>query len=788
MKFIFLIFIISLYSLNLLSQTSSIIPNHGQWQEEVKFMAQSGNQTIWGTDKGLVYKIFKDSQDSVGTYVTCNYVGANSFDISYRETDTYYNYMLGNDPAKWRKKVPLCTAAEANNVFENVDIKYFFQNNNLRYDFYLHKNAKPETIKLRFSGHEKLYVDKKGELVIQTKSGDIKHGNLKSYKSDEILASNHIKSSFEVLDNSTVSFQVAETEDPNMIIDPVVFGTYYGTWVGDFSWDTKIMDDGRVFVVGETGHNSLPLTEGAIDTTYGDKLQFSQGFISVFDINSKKLLYATLWGTRDGNDVKLIDVDKEGNVYVICKDDPATFYKTDDAFIKESEHTTYLMQGCLTVFNPEISEVIYSSPLGSHNELTTIIDMEVVDGIIYFIGAHRRETEDYIIHASQNAYKTEYIEGDMANAIVGAFDYKTSSFKYLTYLGTNTVYNLSMAVTEEKDICVLGIYQDYGIQGTEGSFSNIQSEEGTFVAKFDSSLQHAKYISILHDRGYWNGNTFNIEAYPNGDLVIVTSSLPPIFEKDAYTYYFKDKTGWCPEGLGLSIMRLSNDGSQIVSSAFIEMDIYLGTEDIVVDLDKDENIYVYSQVTNDSMPVTKGYFCNEIIGNNHRETGYFQVFNPNLDSLLYATYLCADWDVFVKDIDIDSAGNVALLSLVGPGDLLPVTEGEFQQHFGDLDVYLLVIKPDIGTGVEEDVIFDSFPKAYPNPIANGTLSIDLDQAEEITNVQMFNYMGELVASFPELENTYTKNLQLQIGNYPAGAYVIRISCKEKVISKNIIVE
>ncbi len=77
---------------------------------------------------------------------------------------------------------------------------------------------------------------------------------------------------------------------------------------------------------------------------------------------------------------------------------------------------------------------------------------------------------------------------------------------------------------------------------------------------------------------------------------------------------------------------------------------------------------------------------------------------------------------------------------------------------------------------------------YPNPVSNGTLSIDLDQAEEIKTVQIFNYMGELVANFPEMENTYSKNLQLQIGNYPSGAYVIRINCKDKPISKNIIVE
>ncbi len=92
------------------------------------------------------------------------------------------------------------------------------------------------------------------------------------------------------------------------------------------------------------------------------------------------------------------------------------------------------------------------------------------------------------------------------------------------------------------------------------------------------------------------------------------------------------------------------------------------------------------------------------------------------------------------------------------------------------------------TGVEEDIFSNSFIKAYPNPVSNGTLSIDLDNPEEIQTVQMFNYMGELVASFPELRNTYSKNLQLHIGNYPSGAYVIRISCKDKVISKNIIVE
>ncbi len=93
------------------------------------------------------------------------------------------------------------------------------------------------------------------------------------------------------------------------------------------------------------------------------------------------------------------------------------------------------------------------------------------------------------------------------------------------------------------------------------------------------------------------------------------------------------------------------------------------------------------------------------------------------------------------------------------------------------------------TSIEDDIQKDNSQAViYPNPISNGTLSIDLDNPEEILSVQMFNYMGELLASFPELRNTYSKILQLQIGNYPSGAYVIRISCKDKVISKNIIVK
>ncbi len=790
MKTITLLFTMCLLgAMPLLSQTSSIIPNHGQWQEEIKFVANSGNNSIWMTDKGLVYRVFEDAEDSLGTVIRCDYVDANSFDIEYKETSAYYNYMLGNDPEKWRKKVPLCTAAEAKNVFENVDIKYFFQNSNLRYDFYLRKNAKPETIKLKFSGHEKLYVDKGGNLIIQTKSGDIKHGSLRSYKSDEILAANQIESSFKILDQNTVSFQVAETEEPNMVIDPVIFGSYYGGLSDDTPFDSKYMDNGKLIITGRTHSNPLPLSPDALDTMYINK---SRGYIAVFDTENQNFLYATLWGSGTFSSVYFVDTDTEENVYIVASSDNNLYYKTEDAFNKDnlSDDTNV---SCFTVFTPKIDSVIYSTAFSTNSEMINFNRMVVKNNLAYFIGGHVLINDDYKIRPTENAYKADfdYLQsstGYWANSCIAAFDYKSSSFKYFTYIGKASTWLTNLKISDNNNIYVEGYFDQNAITVTEGAYNNITEDAGYFVAKFDSSLTENKYTAGIANREYGSDRYFDIALYQNEDVAIVSNALHPQFSKDKYNSYFEcDDPAYSELYTGTSATKLNSEGTEVVGAVYIEHFVINNNEDIKAAIDKFDNLYIGTHAAMSYLPTTSNHICNSFYADAATPI-YITVFDKNLDTLKYGTYLCGNGESYVKDIDINSEGNLSILAYTFADENLPLSNGGFNKGFGDMDSYILVLKPDFETGVAEEIFYNNFAKAYPNPISNGALSIDFDQPENISSVELYNYMGELVRSYTELGNTYSNNLQLEIGTHPPGAYVVRVKCADKIISKNIIIE
>src|SRR6266700_2966108 len=84
------------------------------------------------------------------------------------------NYFVGNDPKKWRTKIPTYAKVRYENGYSGIDLIYYGNQRQLEYDFVVRPGADPGLIALGFRGADKLDVDDQGDLVLDTAVGNIR--------------------------------------------------------------------------------------------------------------------------------------------------------------------------------------------------------------------------------------------------------------------------------------------------------------------------------------------------------------------------------------------------------------------------------------------------------------------------------------------------------------------------------------------------------------------------------------------------------------------------------------
>ena len=98
-----------------------------------------------------------------------------------KSLDTYNNYFIGNDSTKWRPNCKIYQAVIYKNIYPNIDLRYYTENNQLKYDLVVHPGGNPDNIILKYKGADKLIV-KNGQITIHTSVGDVKEMIPRTYQ------------------------------------------------------------------------------------------------------------------------------------------------------------------------------------------------------------------------------------------------------------------------------------------------------------------------------------------------------------------------------------------------------------------------------------------------------------------------------------------------------------------------------------------------------------------------------------------------------------------------------
>lgn len=265
------------------------VKNKGQWEGHFQYKATTKNSDIYLEPTGFTYaisdpanadKIYKCKHGLLQAPQTLNFhaykvqfEGANSSATIEEQKPQahYYNYFLGNDPAKWATELHPYLAIDYKDIYSNIDLHVSSENAHLKYDFIVRAGGDAENIKLKYTGAENIKL-KNNNLQIVTSVGTVEE--LKPYAYQYVNGQRKEVTCLYKLRGTTISYYFPNGYDKQqmLVIDPtVVFSTYSGSQ-GD-NWGTSATFDAQGnFYAGGTINGTTgtyPVTPGAFQTTFG---------------------------------------------------------------------------------------------------------------------------------------------------------------------------------------------------------------------------------------------------------------------------------------------------------------------------------------------------------------------------------------------------------------------------------------------------------------------------------------------------------------------------------------
>ena len=300
------------------SNHQAFIENKGQWDRRAEFRAQSGGLDYWLTKKGVTFdyhkvakvkgKLVKAGQVIKMTFAGSSSTGATDGKARKAETAHYMSKGFGKmlSPHAYDE-------VTAHGVYPGVDFRSYYEKQNLRYDFIVKPHADASAIKLSFEGASKVSVSN-NDVKLGTQIGTYAHGKLFAY---QMVGGKKAPVSAQfVHDGETIGFRIGAYDHAKpLVIDPVVYGTYYG---GDNDWDsvTSVVADsnGNVFMTGWTQASLFPVTTGPYFTSLKG---IRNAFVARLQGDAYNIDYSAFFGGSNSDYGQYIAADQFNNIWII---------------------------------------------------------------------------------------------------------------------------------------------------------------------------------------------------------------------------------------------------------------------------------------------------------------------------------------------------------------------------------------------------------------------------------------------------------------------------------------
>ncbi len=658
----------------------NFIENNGQWHKKMDFIAKVSGGSF-GIQQGSFVYTFLDQEKIAelhhahksafqedshnadrtsridGQVMITNFIGSNnqSRPQPFGVKTQYYNYFLGVDQSKWQSFVHVYEGVIYPSFYQGIDLKVYSDDSNLKYDFVLEAGADPSSIQWKYDGAELVSI-KDGDLIVKTTLADliekkpiayqIIDGQKKFIQVDYRLTDEHV--SFSIVDPYDCCYP--------LVIDPLlIFSTYSGSTADNWGSTATPGEHETLYSSGITNlylGGDFPATAGAFQTTYGGIFDVA---ILKYDSTGHQLLYASYLGGTYSESPHSLVIDKDENLLLLGTTSSFNFPTTSGAFRQT-------FAGGIPVPQQSAGKEI---PIPYENGTDIFITKISKDGSKILASTYMGGTNNDGLNPSESLLVRNYgdqMRGDIisdsqgnifVSTVTASSDFPVANGFNLTYKGGET------------DGLVLKLSSDL-TQLLWGTFLGGSAADASHTIQLDSA-----------------GNLFLGGGTASADFPTTSGAYQATFAGEV--------DGW--------MAKISGDGSSILSSTFTGTPAF--NQVYFLDLDKNENVYVYGQTVG-AFPITAGVY------NNPNSGQFVQKFDNSLSTLLFST-------VFGSGIGIPNISPTAFLVndcnniyLSGWGGnvnsglgywnsstaQMPITSDALQKTTSGSDFYFMVLSDD----------------------------------------------------------------------------------------------
>jgi len=228
------------------------------------------------------------------------------------------NYLLGNDPAKWKRNIAQFAQIRYSDVYPGINLLFYGNQNQLEYDFQVAPGSNPAQAELEFEGAKRIELHE-GNLVIHGNAGVLQLQAPRVYQ--QVAGKQQpVEARFVLRAENRVGFAVGNYDHSRqLIIDPVLtFSTYFGGSGDEHAPSVAVDNNGNIFLAGTTTSPNLPVTAGVLQATLKGTQNVFIAEITPAQTNggTSKLDYVTYLGGNGTDGSAGIGVDGAGDVFV----------------------------------------------------------------------------------------------------------------------------------------------------------------------------------------------------------------------------------------------------------------------------------------------------------------------------------------------------------------------------------------------------------------------------------------------------------------------------------------
>ncbi|MFC1558801.1 SBBP repeat-containing protein, partial [candidate division KSB1 bacterium] len=704
--FIFLLLIL-LLSVNTFGQANNqIIENYGniplafqlnsgRFNEQVKFTTGGNGATMFFTGEGTTFLLGRETGESLAKRASLkkeaifdtpipqvediemehfalklNFNNANTQpDVSGEDRLPWNtNYLLGNDPDKWRTDVSNYAKVRLSNLYNGVDLLYYGNKNRIKYDFVVEPGADPGQILLSYDfgdyyDSDLLTINNEGELEVKTPLGNLIEKKPYCY---QIIDGNEIEVAvqYKIVDKdlNRFTFDVSEyNTDYPLIIDPeLVYSSYLGGSGDDTAISIDVDNSGNTYVSGYTSSANFPVTSGAYSEA---KTGNFDAFVCKLNPAGTELIYSTYIGGSDEDTGINIKIDSSGSAYLVGYTKSSNFPTTSGAF-DESHNGDY--DAFAVKLNSSGNTLIYSTYIGGSSYDVSITGIAIdISGNIYIGG----QTASSNFPVTSGAYDESYNDGydgfiiklnPSGSALIFSTFLGGSQSESAGYININSSGNIiTSSSTASSDFPITPGAYDENHNGSADVFITIFNPDGdsiiysTFIGGSDSDALYDVTLDNS-DNIYIAGRTYSAD-YPT------TSGA-----------YDESYNG----DLDVFVTKFNPSGTSLQYSTYIGSSGFDASPAIAVD--NSENLYAAVTTASTDFPTTPGTYDDSYNGGEY-DIGLFKL-TASGNSLLYSTYIGGSNREIAYGFEIDNNNNAYITGHTKSSNF-PVTSGAYDENY-----------------------------------------------------------------------------------------------------------